>query len=242
MNLANKISQLKEEVKRTHLSLTLSGNPFCLDEELSVQQLKRVIQQYSVFSNEAIHCLLDAMIRSYEWPIFYKEIEENIEEEKGKFTNGVPHLEMMRKGYLEELKIDTTEVFLGLSTHKFISSLRRIFRSNDLPFLCGAVVSFESVAIEEFHILEKIIKNYCSKREISYEDSTVTRSYVEGHKDFEIEHESHLIESASAYINEENYEKFREGVLTTTECISTWWKELYEEINFSELKHSFSII
>jgi hypothetical protein len=229
--MIKKIASLKNESKSLFPALTLSGNPMIVDiENLSSYQIRKVIEQYSMFSNEAIHMLLDAMIRSYQWPILFSEIQENIEEEKGKFTEGVPHLEMMRMGYAGELGIDTTSVESFQSTESFLMQMKKIFRSNDLPFLCGALIAFEGVAIEEFAILEEIVKDYCSKSSIPPESLKLTRSYIEGHREFEIGHESHLIESASSYINDTNFDQVREGYMKVCFTIANWWISLYQNI------------
>lgn len=230
-----KITSLKAESKNTFPALTVEKNPVVLSiDKLSFNQNKRIIEQYSIFSNEAIHMLLDGMIRTYKWPIFFREIQENIEEEMGKYTNSVPHLEIMRVGYSQELGIDTENLVPIRETELFISRMRKIFRSKDLPFLCGALIAFEGIAIEEFEILDKIIIGFCKKGEISLDSLDLTRSYIDGHKDFEIGHESHLIESASSYIEENNFEHVRDGYMNLCMIISNWWINLEKEIKRSE--------
>ena len=63
------------------------------------------------------------MIRSYHWPSLYKELNHNIEEEKGLHTDGVPHLVTMRDGYRDELGINVDDVEVYPCTKIFLASL-----------------------------------------------------------------------------------------------------------------------
>ncbi len=226
-----KIQALKKENQRLFPSLTSNGHPVLkIKKQLTEDELKKIIQQYSVFSYEAIHMLLDAMIRCHTWPILCNELQENIEEEKGKFTRGVPHLEIMRQGYLQELRIDTTDVTPLNVTAEFISKMKKTFRGHNVPFLCGALMALEGTAIEEFCIMDQIVNDYCRKAKIPTSELILTKEYIEGHKDFEIGHESHLIESASSYVDENNYSDVKEGYTTVCFLISNWWNGLAMEV------------
>lgn len=205
--------------------------------DLKKRTLRFVIEQYSVFSREAIHMLLDAMIRNYDWPELFKELQENINEEKGKFTKDVPHLEMMRRGYLQDLKIDTDNVDYCCATSTFIRRMRTIFNNNDNAFSAGALIAFEGHAIPEFHIIDGIIDAYNS----GLSDDTLTKMYINGHKDFEIEHEAHLIDSIRPYINENNIGKMCKGFLMVSLSMSTWWTQLSVEVMRMEVESALEV-
>jgi hypothetical protein len=225
--MKSEVIKLKDEISEIFPALTLSKNPVVLNiDQQNSNYLKNIIEQYSLFSAEAIHMLLDASLKSYKWPILCKEIEENIEEEKGKFTDGIPHLEIMRIGYLEELNIDTSTVELNQATFYFLTDMRKIFKNNDLAYIAGALVAFEGIAIEEFHILDKIVKEYCRKNSITLDDSSITMLYINSHKEFEIDHEAHLIEAALTYIDLTNIEEFKKGYRNVCKIMSDWWTRL----------------
>jgi hypothetical protein len=192
--------------------------------------LKFVIEQYSVFSREAIHMLLDAMLRNYDWPELYKEIQENINEEQGKFTKDVPHLEMMRRGYLHDLHIDTDNVSPCCATTTFIRKMKAIFNHNDNAYSAGALLAFEGHAIPEFHIIGAIIDSYNEQLEAGLKEDSLTKLYINGHKDFEIEHEAHLVKSIEPYINEKNMMKMCKGYLMVSLTMDTWWRQLSIEV------------
>lgn len=206
---------------------------------LNVNQLKFLIEQYSVFSKESIHMLLDAMVRNYDWPDLFQELQHNIEEEKGEETKGIPHLEIMRRGYEKDLRILTDEIQPNLITVSFIKKMRKIFNSNDNAYSAGALLAFEGVAIQEFHIIDNIIKEYDvqSKRFKVQDNNALTNYYINGHKDFEIGHENHLADSIRSYIKKDNMQKMISGYFDVCFVIDLWWQQLFLEsyqVRFSE--------
>jgi hypothetical protein len=234
------LDQLKLFSKHNFKALHMESNPVISElSKLSKAQLEFIIREYSGFSNEAIHMLLDAMIRDHDWKKLYEEIQHNIDEEKGQETKGIPHLEMMRQGYKIELGIDTDNVQYSKVTSSFLKEMRRIFRHNDNAFSAGALLAFEGSAIAEFHILDAIVKEFRKKKGIEDENtgrSSLTKSYIEGHKDFEIGHEAHLVESIRQYIDRENINKMVRGYFAVCTTMNTWWEQLY----LQSFQHIFS--
>jgi hypothetical protein len=208
-------------------ALTLERNKIAIGD-FSLDQLKIAIEQYSTFSNEAIHMLLDARIRSTEWPKMSTEIGENIEEELGKFTKGVPHLVMMRRGYLNDLGIKTDSVNPLYFSEYFLRNMRLTFKVSVPSFLAGALVAFEGCAIQEFAIVEEIIKKYNGGT-----ISGLTEEYIKGHQEFEIGHEQHLKDSISEYINESNYIFFCKGYIAVCLELDHWWNSLHQYLFYS---------
>ncbi|MGD1842968.1 MAG: DUF3865 domain-containing protein [Thermonemataceae bacterium] len=229
------VEALKALVANEFKALSLATNPITAQvEQLSNGQLAFIIIEYAGFSQQAIHFLLDAMIRTHDWPKLYEEIQENIEEEKGKETEGIPHLEMMRQGYKIDLGLDTDieDVVYSAVTYAFLKKMRRIFNHNDNAFLAGALLALEGTAIQEFHILDKMVKTYDERKGnglVNAPNITLTNLYIDGHKDFEIEHEAHLFEAVKPYIQEDNVHKMVRGYLNVAITMNVWWEQLYAE-------------
>jgi len=196
---------------------------------LNKSQLKIAIEQYSTFSNEAIHMLLDARIRSFSWKKMSDEIDENITEELGKFTDGIPHLVMMRKGYFEDLGISTDLVEPLHFTKHFLKNMRAIFKTSDPAFLAGALIAFEGSAIQEFSIMESIIRLYGDGKIYG-----LTEKYIKGHQEFEIGHEQHLKDSIAEYINAKNYSVFCKGYISVCLELHNWWLSLHQYIVYTD--------
>lgn len=227
------VERLRGFMKTNFLSLMPESSPIASDvESYSEAQLEFIIKEYSCFSNEAIHMLLDAMIRNFDWKTLYKEIERNIEEEKGSETKHIPHLEMMRQGYKNDLGIDTDIVHPSLITQNFLRKMRKIFNHPDNAFSAGALFALEGTAIPEFYILDKIVQQLEKLKgetaQLKYRNG-LTKIYIDGHKEFEIEHEAGLVNSIKPFINEKNILKLAQGYLSVCYTMNLWWIQVAEE-------------
>lgn len=196
-------------------------------ENFDKDTLKEVIINYSGFSNFAIHCLLDASIRVHKWSVLQDEVLDNIKEELGSETDNVPHLEMMRQGYKQELGIDTDDQQYEECTKALVLQLKKIFNNPNLAYLAGALIAFEGIAIPEFHIVDGIVDEYVKKSGIYINKDSLTRKYINGHKEFEIGHEQRLILAATAHIKEDHYKDFKKGYYAVADCLSTWWTNMH---------------
>jgi len=197
---------------------------------MSTTDILDIIKQYSIFSNEAIHMLVDSAIRNHDWKILKNEILENIREELGSETLEIPHLELMREGYREELLFDPDKVEWWDETTLFINRMKRAFRNDDNFFSAGAIYSFEYLAIQEFHIIEKLFFKYLELTNANLDlNKSLVYYYIRGHKEFEIGHSEHLLDSIKPYLSdasEEDLNKFSLGFASVTDYMSRWWDDL----------------
>lgn len=205
--------------------LSHKNSNFSKEDSLSI------LKQYSIFSNEAIHMLLDATIRNHDWKILQTEVINNIREELGSQTLEVPHLELMRQGYREELLFDPDLVVPWPSTLAFLNKMKSIFRSDDNAFSAGALYSFEYNAIYEFHIVEKIFLSIVGE---TYQTSkSLLYYYIRGHKEFEINHSEDVLNSMRPYFSngeESLFTKFEHGFLAVSSTLNKWWSDLEYEL------------
>lgn len=198
---------------------------------LTKKQLKKVIVNYSGFSNISIHCLLDSAVRLHEWKYMQKAAMDNIAEEMGSQTDNVPHLEIMRYGYRNELGIETDNVEYTSSTEYFFKELKRLLNNRNKAILTGALVAFEGIAIPEFHIVDPIVDAYLAHDNKIQDPEWETSRYIEGHKVFEIGHEQELINAAALYIlTSEQQDDFSKGYKAMVKAFDEWWGHLYYEI------------
>lgn len=212
-------------------ALHRNNNPiFARLGEMKEWQLKKVIEEYSCLSNRAIQFLTTAMIYSYGWDELYKEIEDNIADEKGKRTDGIPHLVIMRDGYLNELGIDThkAQAYHLVSTRSFLEEMDRIFNTSNKAYLAGAMLAFESVALEEFYIIDQVIVKYLAHQ--GKEISGLTKQYVDGHLLFEIDHSNNLEKAILCHLKEEHLLDFENGYINVCDTMDEWWKKLNNDI------------
>lgn len=224
----NELRKMKDEFP----FLVKTTNPVAnRPQDYSAVQLRCVIEQHSVFLREAVHMLLDAMMRNHDWPDLFKEIQENINEEKGSETKNIPHPEIMRRGYQKDLGILTDNVVPSLITASFIKKMKEIFNNNDNAYSAGALLALEGTAIQEFHMVDAVLKEYAKKSKLDniLADKTLTNYHINGHKDFEIGHEAHLATAIRPYINEENIKNMVKGYSEVALTMNIWWIELETE-------------
>jgi len=204
-------------------------------------QLAFIIADYSAFSNEAIHMLLDALVRDHDWPELKKEILQNIYEELGEQTKDVPHLEMMRAGYRIDLRIETDHVVHAEVTESFLRKMRDIFKHDDNAFSAGALLAFEGTAIAEFYILDKIVRRYTHLLQDDLKKGSLTNLYIDGHKYYEVGHEDGLRLAIKPWINASNASKFIKGYFSVLVTMSTWWEQLALEASLRQAKSELTI-
>jgi hypothetical protein len=200
--------------------LGLGQNPILKRSDLHPSEFVWALKEYSQFSGEAIHMLLDARLHIWDWPILAAEIDRNIEEEKGSQTEGIPHLDIMRMGYIEGMGFDPTKHEPSASTKRFLMHMRHLFRQKNNPYIAGALLAFESTANPEFHAIDELY------RKSGAEENAHMRSYIDGHKEFEIGHRDGLVKAIESYITPPRYEEFATGYLSVCRVMSDWWCEL----------------
>lgn len=239
---------MEKRIKELRINLQLTGltrenNFFAINKEkLSAETLAWVVKEYSALSNAAIHLLIDSAVRVHDWEKLKEEVLENIQEEMGLETKKVPHLEMMRIGYMKELGIVTDEVVPSDITKAFLNHITKVFKHNDNAFQAGALLALEGSAIEEFHIVDIIVREYAKKSKLNFKEDWLTNLYIDGHKSFEIGHEQHLLDAILPYLTEENYNKFELGYLVVVKLFSNWWQHLALETEVFELNRKTALI
>lgn len=229
------VSELRKFIRNTNLT-PRSNDIVLMLKELNAKELQVVINEYSQFANESIHMLLDARIRNYDWENLKNEIDKNIEEEKCSEPKMISHLEIMRRGYRDELGIETDDTVVSKATELFLSKMRKIFKNDDNAFSAGALLAFEGTAIPEFYILDEIVKEYTAKSGIEFKKGP-TKSYIDGHNFFEIGHEDGLKNEIKEYITSENNETFVKGYVAVVLAMAQWWESMAQDLEVSNLTY-----
>jgi hypothetical protein len=236
------------DMLKTHFpSLTLETSPIMANlDAWNADDLAFVLVEYSGWLNETIHMFLDARIRIY-WESVRKEIERNVGEEMGDLTGGVPHLELMRQGYFKDLEIETDNTSQSPITQDFINKMRQVFKHKDNAFGAGALLAFESVATEEFKVVNNLLRRRKALLGSEIAKDSLTEIYIAGHvmpegdgvhpEDLHYEGMRHAIEP---HINAQNIHKFIKGFFSVCININIWWERLvvetfYQKVSREEL-------
>lgn len=237
--------ELEALISRTFKSLNTATNPVVVNlPDWEEEDVKFLVKEYSGFSNESIHMFLDANIR-LRWKDVKEEIDRNVGEEMGVRTQGIPHLELMRHGYRDELGVETDGVEYSLPTVGFLNKMRDIFRSPDNAFACGALLAFEATATFEFKGVEKILRRLKALQGGEIAADSLTGIYIAGHvsdegagTNPEDDHYDGMRKSIGKRINRDNAEAFIRGFAAVCTALNVWWEELATEVYAERLRRN----
>lgn len=238
LDYAQCVEALVDQMRRGFPALTEDHNPVRANlAGWDRGSLKFIIQEYAAFSNAAIHMFLEARIRNH-WAALTDEIIHNMDEEFGDLTRGVPHLELMRYGYLEELGIETEDVGISAGTRDFIDRMMRLFRDPDNAFLAGALLAFETTAVDEFRVVDKMLRQYRALGGGEIAASSLTGQYIAGHVasgvevggiDPEMEHYQGMVRAIGAGMEGQDRSILARGFLAVCLELNHWWEFLAQQ-------------
>ena len=200
----------------------------------SAEDLRFIIQEYSGFSNAAIHMFLEARIRNH-WPALTQEIIRNMDEEMGVLTRNIPHLELMRYGYRTELNIETEQIQRTALTRDFIDRMTALFCTPDNAFLAGCLLAFEGTAVDEFRIVERMLRQYESLRGRAIPAESLTGNYIAGHVtpetperagDPEMDHYRGMVDAIGRYVTPDNMQRLMRGFFAVCLELNHWWEQV----------------
>jgi hypothetical protein len=221
---------------RQHFAALLQvSNPIIQHlDRWSADELSFIIQEYTAFSNAAIHMFLEARIRNH-WPALTAEIIRNMDEEMGVLTRNVPHLELMRAGYRVELGIETEDVRHSEATKEFIERMNSHFCVPDNAFLAGCLLAFEGTAVDEFRIVEQMLRQYQRLRGREIPADSLTGTYIAGHVspetpdttyDPEMSHYRGMVEAIGKNIDASNIPRLQRGFFSVCLELNQWWEQV----------------
>jgi hypothetical protein len=229
------VTSLLAVMRRLFPALTVHANPVLREVgRWTADELSLIIQEYSGFSNAAIHMFLEARIRNH-WPAVTAEIVRNMDEEMGVLTRNVPHLELMRYGYRGELGIETEELSYSSITTDMIQRMTSLFCTSDNAFLAGCLLAFEGTAVDEFRIVEQMLRSHqkLSGQEIT--NDSLTGVYIAGHvtpgvvdpaTDPEMDHYRGMMDAIGGYVDHENMPRVVRGFFAICLELNQWWEQI----------------
>jgi hypothetical protein len=229
------VTSLLRAMRQHFAALLQASNPVIQHlDRWSADELSFIIQEYTGFSNAAIHMFLEARIRNH-WPALTAEIIRNMDEEMGVLTRNVPHLELMRYGYRVELGIETEDVRYSAQTKEFIEKMNSHFCVSDNAFLAGCLLAFEGTAVDEFRMVEQILRQHQRLRGRVIPADSLTGTYIAGHVtpetpdatfDPEMSHYRGMVEAIGQYINTDNMPRLMRGFFSVCLELNQWWEQV----------------
>jgi hypothetical protein len=231
------VSRLRTLVRRHFRNLTAESNCIATGlPELSSPEVAFVLLDYSRWLRETIRLFMDMRWR-IEFEGVQEEIDRNLEEELGATTSGVPHLQLMRRGFRSDLQLDTDTHRESPVTRQLLDSVRDIFDQAGQAFLCGALLAFEFVATEEFKVIQLLIQRRTRDIGGTLAPTSPVRAYVSAHialdsaqRHPEDRHFEALDTAIGAYVGDKDRAEFGQGFLAVCFALETWWDALASEV------------
>lgn len=229
------VTSLVRTMREQFPALMQERNPVIANlESWTGPELGLIIKEYSGFSNAAIHMFLEARIRNH-WPALTREIIRNMDEEMGTLTGEVPHLELMRYGYRLELGIETDGQQYTAVTRDFIDQMNALFRDPDNTYLAGVLLAFETTAVDEFRVVERMLRRYKQIASGEIVPDSLTGIYIAGHvvpetsdaeHDPEMDHYRGMVEAVGANMADGNLRPLVQGFFSVCLKLNRWWEHL----------------
>ncbi|SEI14836.1 DUF3865 domain-containing protein [Paraburkholderia hospita] len=201
------------------------------------EELGFLIKEYSGFSNAAIHMFLEARIRNH-WPSLTAEIVRNMEEEMGALCEGIPHLELMRDGYRMDLGLETDGLRYAAVTEDFIDRMNGLFRIRNNTVLAGALLAFEATAVDEFHVVDRMLRRYKALSGGQIAPDSLTGRYIAGHvapeaedleADPELAHYRGMVEAIRKNVDLFALDSLARGFVSICLELNRWWEHVATE-------------
>ena len=241
--------ELEKLISDKYGALNVDSNPAVANLNVwSKEDIEFLIKEYSGFSNDSIHFFYDALIY-LEWDGVKAEVQRNLAEEMGALTKGVPHLVLMRRGYKQELGVETEGVQYSTCTEQLLKKMRAVFRSSNNAYLCGALLALEATATFEFKGVEKILralKHKTNGGEINAD--SLTGEYIFGHvvdalsgENPEDGHYVGIRSAIGAYITPEKSETLIKGFVVVCTALNSWWENITIEVYARRLNFAASL-
>lgn len=228
-------------------ALRVDTNPIVSElRDLSADDLGFLIQEYSGFSNAALHLFLEARVRN-RWPALRLEILRNMDEEFGALTRGIPHLELMRYGYRDELGLETDGITHTEPTKSLIRRLNALFCTQNNVFLAGALLAFEATAVHEFRCVDLILRRRAALIGRPLDAGSMTAEYIAGHvspedgdDDPEVGHFNGMIEAIGVDAPANQTKGLARSFLAVCLELSHWWDQISVEVRLRPLRQALS--
>ena len=244
----NYVKKLESLISKIFKCLSTETNPVYVNlPGLSDDEIKFLLKEHSGFTNEAIHMFLDANIRM-SWKEVREEIERNMRDELGEFTiKNVPHLELMRAGYRDEMGIETENLKYSEPTVMFLNKMRAIFKKADNAFTCGALLALEATATAEFKVIEKLLRTLRERQGSKIASNSLTGRYIlahvneegSGHNPEDGHYDGFRI-AIEKHIHRQNRNSFLRGFMAVCIALNNWWEHMINEIYANKLDNFIS--
>ena len=123
-----------------------------------------VLGQYCFFPARIVEILSAMAFKLFAWPKFHAELLENVAEECGAKTGGVPNIKILTDCVRKELGVNVSQGKIGDSTKKFLDGLVDSVHSASRAFVAGMAYALEDSALPELEVVAEVVNQVLNCR------------------------------------------------------------------------------
>lgn len=191
-----------------------------------VAQMTNILQQYSILPGALVIFLEAARDQASiaGWNTAVKELNDNLAEEMGSETQGVPHADLLAEGLEICLKVPIKTAVPSTATAALLERLDAIAHQ-PIAYVFGAAYAIETTAVPELRIviqiLDLLLEGAMPER---------LRYFFEMHmNEWEPEHEADLRKAIAHHLTPAQFNAFEIGFRAMLTAMDAWWSGLTAE-------------
>ena len=244
---------LEESLDCRHPSQLEAKNPVLQGlrhHRLSASAGAWALGQYSFLPKRIVRLLSAMRDRLRDWTNVYDTLVENINEERGSETAGIPHFQILKRTLLQDAGLDLSHIAPHSITTTFLESLERQISCGSNAFNFGMAFAMEASAHPELRIVCYIINEFwvtwgncgelirrdaleSKERAVdilalkSPAEYTLEDFFVVHLQDFEVGHRDDLKTTMSKYIqSRKQADEVEAGFESVLDLMDVWWQAL----------------
>jgi hypothetical protein len=236
----NMIRTLTERINHAAF-LSTRTNPVllrCVDHPT----LTSALVDYCALPRRIVTLLADGLWAVAGWQAVETDIRENIGDETGRRTGGVPHYQILARGLERELGLDIQAAIPTEETESFIVAIRNGLLTETRPYAAGILWALEATAVPELAVVATAINRASqfadgpalidlkapgSDPVLNWKELSLSRFFSLHIGEFEIDHRDGLRDAVLGYLNTDGEEQeFESGAKFVLDRMGQWWRQL----------------
>lgn len=217
---------LQQVMLEKHVAVHAQNQPLRqILHRINAVQLQDIMQQYALFAKELFHFTERAYSEAdaVKWPTVSAELADNVAEELGRCTAGVPHHVLLAQG-LEAAFQMPIQLVPTATTQTLLDQLDRMF-DQSFAYVLGAIYAIEATSIPELEIVWQSLQQV-----LGVLPDRLNYFFTMHLNEWEPEHEKHLRTAIAQDLSIAEIEQFTAGFQAILMAFDQWWQEIAMEV------------
>jgi hypothetical protein len=219
--------QLRQIMSEEYVSVHIQKNPVMrILNTADVAQMTAILQQYAILPGALVVFLKAARDQAFvaDWHRVVAELNDNLAEEMGSKTQGIPHADLLADGLETCLGVPIKTASPSTATAALLERLEAIAHQ-PIAYVFGAAYAIETTAVPELQIVIQIL-------DLLLEGAMPEqlRYFFEMHlNEWEPEHEADLRKAIAVDLTPDQFDLFELGFRAMLTAMDAWWSGLAAE-------------